>query len=666
MAYALPWSLGFTNPVSDLILQPTTDQRIALSEACLQETGYTTLSPELIPVKYAILLPTTPEVLDNLDTFIAVLFFVDMLLSFRTGYLPPGSGVIEFGEGKVAKKYLKSWFFIDLIACIPLEALVAAASFAGDTKDLLILKMMRLPRLVRLSKLMKALDHMASANIFRILKLLVIYVTVAHWVACAFFFQARWQIETLKTSATNDFTGDPWIRQQCLTMADWKTQYSMSLHWAFTTMTTVGYGDILPATNMDRLCTILVMLIGGLLQAIIFGNVSVLVQNLDAGSSRLQGFLDSLTEVIAHHKLPEDLGARMLNSAEYQYNFNQGLHTDMVLDKFNVALAVDIRVELMREMISRMPIFRDNGNGFIRAIVGYFEPRIFTPGEKVVREGEAGKEMYFIQDGRCKVVSGEDSSIEYARLGTGDFFGEIDVILGTKRTATVVTVTHCTMYMLTRESLELVLQEFPGLVGPIKDQALARRNELNKMNVHSVVSAIKSASSGFNLMRLRDDDDDDDDDTLAAGRTPVHTVRAGVGHVDAEATVEGDRTGSQTSAPGSRTEGVPQPVQIKMLEMKARLRGQRDGSLDKPARPASLDNHQRPASQATSSSATPTSAKAKPSQRERKAAIRRLMVQSEEAFASMQGRMHALHQQQMDLKATLQQQKQQQSAVKDQ
>lgn len=107
MAYALPWSLGFTNPVSDLILQPTTDQRIALSEACLQETGYTTLSPELIPVKYAILLPTTPEVLDNLDTFIAVLFFVDMLLSFRTGYLPPGSGVIEFGEGKVAKKYLK-------------------------------------------------------------------------------------------------------------------------------------------------------------------------------------------------------------------------------------------------------------------------------------------------------------------------------------------------------------------------------------------------------------------------------------------------------------------------------------------------------------------------------------------------------------------------------
>lgn len=67
-----------------------------------------------------------------------------------------------------------------------------------------------------------------------------------------FDFQARWQVENLGAEVENKYTGDPWIIEQCLQFADLKTQYTVSLYWSFTTMTTVGYGDILPSTNMDR------------------------------------------------------------------------------------------------------------------------------------------------------------------------------------------------------------------------------------------------------------------------------------------------------------------------------------------------------------------------------------------------------------------------------
>jgi hypothetical protein len=104
MVYALPYSLGFTNPESELILQPDTEERIALSGYCQEDTP---LLPELEPLKYAIILPITPSILDYIDSVTEVIFFIDMILSFRTGYLPKGSGVIEFRSRKVAVNYLK-------------------------------------------------------------------------------------------------------------------------------------------------------------------------------------------------------------------------------------------------------------------------------------------------------------------------------------------------------------------------------------------------------------------------------------------------------------------------------------------------------------------------------------------------------------------------------
>ena len=64
--------------------------------------------------------------------------------------------------------------------------------------------------------------------------------------------QGRWQVENLQNGGANAFTGNPWLMDQCLQFANFRTQYCMSLYWAFTTMTTVGYGDVLPTTNIDR------------------------------------------------------------------------------------------------------------------------------------------------------------------------------------------------------------------------------------------------------------------------------------------------------------------------------------------------------------------------------------------------------------------------------
>lgn len=66
-----------------------------------------------------------------------------------------------------------------------------------------------------------------------------------------------------------------------------------------------------------------VMLLGGIVQAIIFGNVAVLIQTLDSGKAHLRDKLTSLNEIISLYDLPESMAYRIIDSVEYSWNLSQ-------------------------------------------------------------------------------------------------------------------------------------------------------------------------------------------------------------------------------------------------------------------------------------------------------------------------------------------------------
>ena len=52
--------------------------------------------------------------------------------------------------------------------------------------------MLKLPRLLRLRKILKFLDNMEGANIIRMIRLLLMYFMVSHWVGCFWYFLAEY------------------------------------------------------------------------------------------------------------------------------------------------------------------------------------------------------------------------------------------------------------------------------------------------------------------------------------------------------------------------------------------------------------------------------------------------------------------------------------------
>ena len=96
-----------------------------------------------------------------------------------------------------------------------------------------------------------------------------------------------------------------------------------------------------------------------------------------------------------------------------------------------------------------MDFFKECTPGFIEELVISLEPRLCLPNYKVIIEGEVGQEMYFISKGICHVrMCGNIINV----LNDGDYFGEIALLLSSRRrTASVTSAHYCDFFYLTRE-----------------------------------------------------------------------------------------------------------------------------------------------------------------------------------------------------------------------
>lgn len=103
--------------------------------------------------------------------------------------------------------------------------------------------------------------------------------------------------------------------------------------------------------------------------------------------------------------------------------------------------------------------------------------RRFDPGQEVVHQGEAGDSLFVIAEGVLSVRarSGEREAMEVARLGAGDFFGEMALLTGEPRTATLAAVSETLLYEITKEDISPLLERQPEISWSLTDVLVKRK-----------------------------------------------------------------------------------------------------------------------------------------------------------------------------------------------
>ncbi|XP_077261128.1 potassium voltage-gated channel protein ether a go-go isoform X2 [Temnothorax americanus] len=426
-------------------------------------TFYTAI---MVPYNVAFKNKTSEDVsLLVVDSIVDVIFFIDIVLNFHTTFVGAGGEVVS--DPKVIRmNYLKSWFVIDLLSCLPYDVFNA---FDHDEDGIgSLFSALKVVRLLRLGRVVRKLDRYLEYGAAMLILLLCFYMLVAHWLACIWYSIGRsdadngvqyswlWKLANVTQSPYSYLWTNASTAPELVAGPSRRTMYVTALYFTMTCMTSVGFGNVAAESDNEKIFTICMMIIAALLYATIFGHVTTIIQQMTSATAKYHDMLNNVREFMKLHEVPKALSERVMDYVVSTWAMTKGLDTDKVLNYCPKDMKADICVHLNRKVFNEHPAFRLASDGCLRALAMHFTMSHSAPGDLLYHTGESIDSLCFIVTGSLEVI--QDDEV-VAILGKGDVFGDsfwTNPTIG-QSAANVRALTYCDLHTIKRDRLLEVL-----------------------------------------------------------------------------------------------------------------------------------------------------------------------------------------------------------------
>ncbi|KAF8794758.1 Potassium voltage-gated channel subfamily H like protein [Argiope bruennichi] len=445
--------------------------------------------------------------------------WIDIVLNFRTTYVNK-KGEVVANPCSIARNYLRGWFIVDLLAALPFDLLYACNLYSRNT----LMHLLKLTRLLRLARLLQKMDRYSQHSTIILTLLMLFFSLVAHWMACVWYVIALAEIEANPSSWDVG-----WLNQlanklghSAVNQTDITTAYITALYFTTTSLTSVGFGNVAANTNAEKVFSILTMLIGALMHAAVFGNVTAIIQRMYARRSQYHTKLRDLKDFFRLHQISKELKQRMTDYFQTIWSLNHGIDPNEILREFPDELRGDASMHLHREVLS-LPIFENAPQGCLKLLSRHVRSNFCAPGEYLVHTGDALTNIHFVCNGSMEVLQ---NGMVVAILGKGDLVGcdininDPDQVL--KSSSDVKALTYCDLKCIHIPGLMEVLKLYPEFAQTFCSDIL---HDLT-FNLREGYEMEDNGATSLTLPSISEDDENNDSDGTnpASPMSPCLTI----------------------------------------------------------------------------------------------------------------------------------------------
>ncbi|XP_041822900.1 potassium voltage-gated channel subfamily H member 8-like [Melanotaenia boesemani] len=328
----------------------------------------------------------------------------------------------------------------------------------------------KIARLFRLLKLRQKMARYTQYTSVVLILLMSVFILMAHWMACIWYLIGQvemenkpynWDVGWLPrlgnrinmpyhaVGAVNATSGGPPIR----------SIYIASLYFILTSLTSVGFGNVSANTDAEKIFSICIMVSGALMYALVFGNVTAILQGMYSHFSPNHARTKDLKNFMHVYKLPNPLRLKMLEYFQTTWSINNGIDINEVLKDFPDELRFQFTTHVHLDILE-LSLFSSASRGFLRSLSLHIKSSFCIPGDYLLRQGDPLQAIFFVCSGSMEVLK---DGIYLTTLGKGDLIGanlSLDNLV-IKTNADVKALTYCDLKCINLKGLYEVLDLYP-------------------------------------------------------------------------------------------------------------------------------------------------------------------------------------------------------------